>query len=123
MMKKNKRDIVFKNRKEAAKLLLDQLPLHNMRNQNWSLIALSPGGFEVAHEVAKKMKLDVDFLFNEAIFAPGNKECEIARVSETEEIVIDNRLLNAFDIELNYIYSEAKIKYEEKIKKNMLEMR
>jgi putative phosphoribosyl transferase len=47
--------------------------------------------------------------------APNNKECEIAMVSETEEIVIHDKLIDSFDINLDYIYGEAKRKHEDKI--------
>jgi Predicted phosphoribosyltransferases len=54
-------------------------------------------------------------LFTEPIFAPNNDECEIARVSESEEIVIHEKLVDAFDIKYDYIYGEAHRKHEEKI--------
>ena len=36
-------------------------------------------------------------------------------VSETEEIVINDILINSFDINLDYIYGDAKRKHEDKI--------
>lgn len=114
-MKKNTRGILFKDREEVAKQLLDILPLSEMKKKNWSIIALSAGGFKIAYELAKKTKLDVDLLFNEAICAPANAECEIARVSETEEIVIHEILTDSFGIQNDYIFGEAKRQYEDKI--------
>ena len=49
------------------------------------------------------------------IYAPKNSECELARVSEHEEIVINDRLVEAFEITHDYIYGEASRKHEEKI--------
>jgi putative phosphoribosyl transferase len=53
--------------------------------------------------------------FLPSITAPQNPECELARVSETEEIVIHQALVDAFDIQVDYIYGEATRKHEEKI--------
>ena len=47
--------------------------------------------------------------------APQNGECEIARVCEGEEIVINEKLVSAFNIQYDYIYGEAHRKHEEKI--------
>ena len=114
-MRKNCKNILFENRKAAAKQLLDVLPLKEMKRDNWLIIALSPGGFLVANEIAKKTDLAFDLLFNEAISAPLNPECEVARVSETEEIVIHERLTESFDIQNDYIFGEAKRQYEDHI--------
>jgi putative phosphoribosyl transferase len=114
-MKKNCRNILFKDRQEAAKELLDVLPIAEMKQNNWLIIALSRGGFVIAHEIAKKTGLEMDYLFNEAITAPLNSECEVGRVSETEEIVIHELLKDSFQIQTDYIFGEAKRQYEDHI--------
>ena len=78
-MKKNRKNILFENRIEAAKQLMEVLPLKEMKKDKWLIIALSRGGFVIANEIAKRTKLSIDFLFNEAIAAPLNSECEIAQ--------------------------------------------
>jgi putative phosphoribosyl transferase len=65
--------------------------------------------------VANKLNLNYDLLFCEPIYAPNNKECIIGMVSETEEIVLNNALVNSFEINLDFIYAEAHRQYEEKI--------
>jgi putative phosphoribosyl transferase len=62
-----------------------------------------------------RLKLPLDFIFSASITAPQNAECELARVSETEEIVIHQALVDSFDIQADYIYGEATRKHEEKI--------
>lgn len=114
-MQKNCKNILFSDRKEAARQLLDVLPVGRMKAEQWIIIALSPGGFKIATYIANKLKLDVDVLFNEAINAPANAECEIARVSETEEIVIHEILTASFQIQNDYIFGEAKRQYEDRI--------
>ncbi|MEJ2372879.1 MAG: phosphoribosyltransferase, partial [Sulfurimonas sp.] len=55
--------------------------------------------------------------------APNNSECEVARVSETEEIVIQENLIESFEIQLDYIYGEAHRKHEEGILSNIYKFR
>jgi len=114
-MKKNCKNILFYNRNEAARQLMEVLPLKEMKKDKWVVIALSPGGFVIANEIAKRTKLSIDLLFNEAIAAPLNPNCEIARVSETEEIVIHDILADSFRIKNDYIFGEAKRQYEDHI--------
>jgi putative phosphoribosyl transferase len=106
---------LFKDRADAAMQLKELLPLDQMRGESWNLIAVSSGGLIIANEINRRLKLPIDFIFSASITAPQNPECELARVSETEEIVIHQALVDAFDIQVDYIYGEATRKHEEKI--------
>lgn len=106
---------LFKDRPDAAVQLKELLPLDQMKSEGWNLIAVSSGGLMIAHEINKRLKLPIDFIFSAGITAPQNPECELARVSETEEIVIHQALVDAFEIQVDYIYGEATRKHEEKI--------
>ncbi|MEA2110452.1 MAG: phosphoribosyltransferase family protein [Campylobacterota bacterium] len=106
---------IFKNREDAAKQLLEFLPVEKIRNESWDVISLSFGGLEIADVLNRRLKTRVDILFTEAVNAPQNEECEIARVSESEELVIHEALCNAFDIGLDFVYSDAHRKHEEQI--------
>ncbi|PNV83955.1 MAG: phosphoribosyltransferase [Sulfurimonas sp.] len=112
-MKKYKN--ILKDREDAAKKLQDVVPMQKLKDENWKLVAVSRGGLELAYYLRGKYKNSVDFLFSEAIMAPNNSECEIARVCESEEIVINENLVSAFEIKYDYIYGEAHRKHEEKI--------
>lgn len=105
----------FKNRFDAAVQLKELLPIDRMKSESWNLIAVSSGGLVIANEMNKRLKLPIDFIFSAGITAPQNPECELARVSETEEIVIHKALVEAFEIQVDYIYGEATRKHEEKI--------
>lgn len=105
----------FKDRSDAALQLKELLPLDRMKSEGWNLIAVSSGGLIIASEMNKRLKLPIDFIFSASITAPQNPECELARVSETEEIVIHQALVDAFEIQVDYIYGEATRKHEEKI--------
>jgi putative phosphoribosyl transferase len=105
---------ILKDRTEAAIKLTEILPMQKIADEAWLFVAVSSGGLEIANAI-KTHKNDIDFFFSESIQAPNNTECEIARVSETEEIIIIDELVKAFDIQYDYIYGEAHRKHEEKI--------
>jgi len=115
MIQKNCKNILFDNRKDVAKQLKEILPVSEMKKGQWIIVAVSSGGFELGLNLAESLKLDIEFLFNEAIVSPVNPECEVARVSETEEIVIHEVLVRSFNIQNDYIFGQAKRMYEDKI--------
>ena len=106
---------LLKNRQDAAKKLAEMIPMQKLKLEDWKLVAVSKGGLELAYLLKGRLENDVEFLFSEAIMAPNNDDCEIARVTEGEEIVINENLVSAFDIQYDYIYGEAHRKHEEKI--------
>jgi len=106
---------ILKDRKDAGSKLRDVIPMQKLKDEEWKLISVSKGGLELATQIRDKYTNEIDFLFSESIMAPNNDECEIARVSETEEIVINDNLVSTFDIQYDYIYGEAHRKHEEKI--------
>ncbi|NPA66718.1 MAG: phosphoribosyltransferase [Epsilonproteobacteria bacterium] len=106
---------ILKDRIEAASKLKEVLPLQKLREEEWIFIAVSPGGLEIASQIKGNLKNNIDYLFSEAILAPNNPECEIARVSETKEIIIVDELVDSFNIQYDYIYGEAHRRHEENI--------
>ena len=106
---------ILKNRQDAAKNLIDVIPMQKLKEEQWNIVAVSKGGLELGSHIKGKLENRLDFLFSEAILAPNNPECEVARVSESEEIVINEQLVAAFDIKYDYIYGEAHRKHEEEI--------
>jgi len=112
-MKKYKN--ILKNLNDASVELKDVIPMQKLKDEEWKIIAVSKGGLELVSLIKGNLENQLDFLFSEAITAPNNDECEIARVSETEEIVINEKLVSSFDIQYDYIYGEAHRKHEEKI--------
>ena len=112
-MKKYKN--IIQNRKDASSKLRDVIPMQRLKDESWNLVAVSAGGLELASHIRGEFFNVIDFLFSEPILAPRNEDCEIARVSEKEEIVINEQLVGAFEIQYDYIYGEARRKHEEKI--------
>ncbi|MDA7817037.1 phosphoribosyltransferase family protein [Sulfurimonas sp.] len=106
---------ILKDREDAAKKLCDVIPMQKLKDENWKIVSVSRGGLDLGYHISKKYSSSLDYLFSEPIMAPNNSECEIARVSEREEIVINEQLVSTFEIQYDYIYGEAHRKHEEKI--------
>ena len=115
--------IYFKNREVAAYRLLDVLPIDSMKLEDWTVISSSYGGFEIAKIVANALNSKYDMMFSGKIYAPNNEDCEIAVVTEHEEVLIHEELIKAFDISLDYVYSKSKQVYDESIVKTVNKFR
>ena len=105
----------FKSRADATMALLDILPTKRMVEDNWLIVAISKDAVPIANMISLKLNLDYDILLSESITAPNNLECDVAKVSESEEIVIHEALIDSFEINLDYIYGQAHRVYEDKI--------
>ncbi|WP_295420326.1 phosphoribosyltransferase [Sulfurovum sp.] len=108
-------DYYFQNNEDAAQKLIETLPLELLQNNETVVIGVSEGGVYYADRIAKKLDAQMDILLTEPIMAPNNPELAIAMVSETEEVIMHKALIDAFGINEDFIYSEAKRKYEEEV--------
>jgi len=108
-------NIYFEDREEAAKQLIETLPVDLLESSETVVIGVSEGGVYFANKIAKSCHAKMDILLTEPILAPNNSEVAIAMISETEEVVMHKALIDAFDINEDFIYSEAHRKYEEEV--------
>ncbi len=106
---------IFKDREDAARDILSVLPKDTIKKENWFLLSLSLGAVPIVELIADELEVDYDLFFVEPIYAPNNDECQVAMVSETEEIVIHYNLVDSFGISLDYLYAEAKRRYQDSI--------
>jgi putative phosphoribosyl transferase len=104
---------IFKHREDALKKLALVLPLDEMLQEDWIVIATSAGAVPIAFGLSKKLNSDFDFIFTQKINTPKNNECEIAIITETNDIIIHEELMKSFDIKLDDIYQKANKKYNE----------
>ena len=116
-------DFMFENQLDAAQKLLEILPKKELVQNEYLLICSSIDSVILVDTVARDLKLSYEMLFTERIYAPNNPECEIAMVSEADDIVLCDELINSFNISYDFIYGEAHRKYEEKILKNVYKYR
>ncbi len=114
---------ILENREDAAKQFNDIIPMQKLKDENWKLVAVSNGGLELASLIKKNFKNKLTLLFSESILAPNNSDCEVARVSEMEEIVINEQIIDSFNIQYDYIYGEAHRKHEQVILSNIYQYR
>ena len=107
--------VIFADRDAAAKELIELLPENLFEPSSTVVVGVSEGGVFFADKISKALKAQMDILLTEPIMAPNNPELAIAIVSETEVVVINKALVDAFEIDEDYVYSEANRKYEETI--------
>jgi len=98
---------IFINREDASSKLIESLPIDILKSNETVVLATSEEGLFFAENIAKELECKRDILFNEPIYSNINPTLVIARVGETEEIVMANALIEAFEISKDYIYSKA----------------
>ena len=108
-------EYLYKNREEAYNELYQLIPTHIDYNDEWKIITTTINNLPQVCKISKRLKIDCEPFFIEEIFAPNNKDCTIACVSELKEIVIEKNLLKSFEIEEDYIYDIAEKLYEKEI--------
>ena len=108
-------NIYFEDKEDASRQLIETLPIELLSKNETVIIGVSEGGVYFADQIAKVCDAQMDILLTEAIMAPNNPELPIAMISETEEVVMHKALIDAFEINEDYVYSEAHRKYEEDV--------
>ncbi len=108
-------NIYFEDREDASKQLIEILPIELLSKNETVVIGVSEGGVYFADQISKAIDAQMDILLTESILAPNNPELVIAMVSETEEVVMHKALIDAFEINEDYVYGEAHRKYEEEV--------
>jgi putative phosphoribosyl transferase len=107
--------VKFNSKEDAVEKLYRLLDLDKIDN-DVVILAISEAGVFYATELAKRIGfVEADFLFTEPIVSPVNKECVLGIVSETEDIVLIDELIDAFNISRDFIYEQARRIYNEKI--------
>lgn len=105
----------FEDREDASKQLIETLPIELLSKNETVVIGVSEGGVYFADQISKAINAQMDILLTEPVLAPNNPELTIAMVSETEEVVMHKALIDAFEINEDYVYGEAHRKYEEEV--------
>ena len=108
-------NMYFEDREDASRQLIDVLPIELLTQNETVVIGVSEGGVYFADKIASAVNGQMDILLTEPVLAPNNPEVTIAMVSETEEVVMHKALIDAFEINEDYVYGEAHRKYEEEV--------
>lgn len=113
----------FTNEEDALNKLINEIHTRHIDLKDSVMLALSFNALYLVNALAQKFGATYDILFSEPILAPLNPKCEIALVSESMDIVMNENLINSFDITLDYVYGEAKRVYEEDILSHIYQYR
>ena len=85
--------VIFKDRKEAGKLLAELLMEYASR-PNTIVLALPRGGVPVAFEVAQTLRLPLDVLLVRKLGVPGQEELAFGAIASGGAVFINNALVN-----------------------------
>lgn len=108
-------NIYFEDKEDASRQLIETLPLELFSENETVVIGISEEGVYFADKIANACNVQMDILLTEPILAPNNREVPIAMISETQEVIMHKALIDAFEINEDYIYSEAERKYEDEV--------
>jgi len=109
------KEYLFIDKEDAYNKLIMSLPIDILKSNETVVLATSKEGLFFAENIAKELECKRDILFSEPIYSDINPTLVIARVGETEEIVMANALIEAFDIPKDYIYHKAQQRYKKDI--------
>jgi putative phosphoribosyl transferase len=108
-------DPLFIDYADAARVLMEAMPLEHLAQQPVSVVAVSRGGVLIADPIAQALNAPLDLLLSAPLPAPNNPELPIAMVSETQAFVMHQSLVDAFGIDEDFLYDEAKRLYNEQV--------
>ena len=111
----------FKNKKEALEKLLSIIEID--KKEDLLVLSINERSSFYAKGIATKYRLLEDFLFIEEIKSPINKEVSLGAISEIKDYILIDELINSFEINNDYVFSEAERIYEEKILQDIYKFR
>ncbi len=106
---------VFKDRRDAAAQLIEAMPIADLKEQAVMVVAISKGGMVIADALARALSAPMEILLIEPVPAPHNAALPIAMISETQTLVMHRALITAFGIDEEYVYDEARRRYDEQV--------
>jgi putative phosphoribosyl transferase len=59
---------IFRNRKDAFEKLCNVLPINEIMQEKWIVLATSAGGVPIGLQLAEKLNAKFDFLFTKKLF-------------------------------------------------------
>jgi putative phosphoribosyl transferase len=114
---------LFRDRKEAGKLLAEALSfLKARKKEDVVVLAIPRGGVVVAKEVADALGAPLDLIITRKIGAPGNPELAIGAVTQDGEVITVPGLLSVLRVSDRYLNDEAARQVDE-IERRMREFR
>ncbi|MHB1661783.1 MAG: phosphoribosyltransferase [bacterium] len=114
-MKKSGLLMIFKNRREAGRLLGGRLPADKYAGEKTVVIGLLRGGVPVAYEIAKALNAPLDIALVRKIGAPNQEELAIGAIvdGKNPKVYLNESLISRIGIPEGYIDRIKEIKLEE----------
>ncbi len=95
----------FKNRSEAGRILARELKAY--KGQDVIVLAIPMGGVPVGYEVAREYNAPLDLIMSKKIGAPFNSELAVGAVTWNGAVLLDQDMMDRWQISRDYIDSEA----------------
>lgn len=107
--------MIFKNRRQAGKLLAEKLSEYSGR-EDVLVLAIPRGGVVVGAEISRLLNISLDVVVTKKIGAPGNPELAIGAVAEDGEPIIDQGQAARLDVSKEYIKQAVRRVKKEKVR-------
>lgn len=107
--------MIFKNRREAGRLLGEKLSSDGFGGGNTVVIGLLRGGIPVAYEIAAILKSPLDVALVRKIGAPNQEELAIGAVvdGKSPKVYLNESLISRINIPAGYLERMEQIKFKE----------
>lgn len=102
---------MYKNRQDAGKLLIKEIKKLSLENP--LVLAIPRGGVVVAKEIAEELKAPLDLVTSRKIGLPTNPELAIGAVTQDGTILLNQLLIERFNISNQEVVEEAEIIFKE----------
>ncbi len=112
MPKNSHSKFLFRDHRDAADQLIEAMPIASLIGQQVSVLAISEEAVSIADRVAQALRAPMDLLLSAPIPAPHNPDLPIAQITETQTLVMNRVLVEAFGIDEEYVYDEAKRRHD-----------
>jgi putative phosphoribosyl transferase len=101
----------FKNRSQAGKMLAKELSAY--KGKDIIVLAIPMGGVPVGYEIAIEYNAPMDLVMSKKIGAPFNSELAIGAVTWNGAVMIDQAMVDRWQVPREYISAESKRIYAE----------
>lgn len=104
--------MLFRDRHDAGRQLAAALEEYRGRD-DVTVLGLPRGGVVVAYEVATALDVRLDAIVSHKLGAPGNPEYAIGAVAEGGPVLVDEQILDLYQIPRQYAEEEAERQRQE----------
>lgn len=104
---------MFKDLNDATDRLFKSIP--ELKGDNWLLLSISDSGEKIGSKLSNFLHIPHQRIYIESIFCQKNPDCEIAMITELQNIRIDEVLKDTFQLDKELLVKAIKAIYELKL--------